>query len=271
MNFENIDLAIKSFDNINLHYKKDLVNNPKAVILISHGLAEHCKRYDYVTKKLNSFEYSVYRYDHRGHGLSDGRRGHLNDYNALFKDVNTMVKLIESENENIPIFIIGHGMGGHALVGFGANYLNKIDGMIFSSPLICDHNSLTDIKCSENDPFMLIAESNSHELTHDFDAMYSYENDSLILNSLTLGTYNELNKSCKNMINILPNFNHPCLILHSLSDSIVSYEDSNFLYENISSEDKEVKLLSGLYHKLLDEIVKDEILIEISKWINSRL
>ncbi|HSQ88297.1 alpha/beta fold hydrolase [Romboutsia sp.] len=271
MNFKNIDLAVKSFDNINLHYKKDLVDNPKAVILISHGLAEHCKRYDYVTKKLNSFKYSVYRYDHRGHGLSDGRRGHLNDYNTLFKDMNTMVDLIKSENKNIPIFIIGHGIGGHSLVGFGSNYLNKVDGMIFSSPLICDYNSLTDIKCIENDPFMLIPNSNSHELTHDFDTMDSYENDSLILNSVTLGIYNELNKSCKNMINILSNFNYPCLILHSLSDSIVSYEDSNFLYENISSEDKEVKLLSGLYHKLLDEIVKDEILIEISKWINIRL
>ena len=270
MSFEMTDLAIKSFDNINLHYEKDLVDNAKAIVLISHGLAEHCKRYDYATSKLNSFGYSVYRYDHRGHGLSDGKRGYLEKYDVLFKDLNTIVDLIKSENPNKPIFLLGHSMGGHTLAWFGCNFENKVNGMIFCSPLICDTFGLTNIKCDCDNPFTLLPEVSSHTLTHDIDAITSYECDSLILNGITLGMYQQLNKSCHDISHELSKFNYPCLILHGSSDSVVSYEDSNFLYEQISSTDKNIIILNSLYHKLLDEILKDEILNQISKWMEDR-
>ncbi len=66
---------IRSFDGTMLHGKKDLVTSSRAVILIVHGVAEHLGRYDYLTDKLNSFGYTVYRYDQRGHGKSGGERG----------------------------------------------------------------------------------------------------------------------------------------------------------------------------------------------------
>ena len=65
--------------------------------------------------------------------------------------------------------------------------------------------------------------------------------------------------------------NIPCLILHGSSDSTVSHNDSKFLFDNILSRDKDIRILNGLYHRLLDEIVKDEIIEEISKWIEKRL
>lgn len=271
MSFKITDLYIKSFDDINLHYRKDLVDNPKAIILISHGLAEHCGRYNYTTKKLNSFGYSVYRYDHRGHGLSDGRRGYIKKADNLFEDANTLIDLIKLENPDIPIFIIGHNMGGHVLSGFGSKYKNKVNGMIFCGALICDAYGLTNLEYNNDDPFTLIPEDVSHDLTHDIDVLDSYGNDDLILSNITLSMYNALNESSNNMINTLSNFSYPCLILHGSSDTIVSQEDSKFLYGNISSNDKEIRILNGLYHRLLDEIVKDEILDEISKWINSRI
>ena len=271
MSFEITDLYIKSFDDINLHYRKDLVDNPKAIILISHGLAEHCGRYDYTAKKLNSFGYSVYRYDHRGHGLSDGRRGYIKEADNLFKDSNTLIDLIKLENPNIPVFMLGHSMGGHVLAGVGSKYKNKVNGMIFCGALICDTFGSTNPECDRDDPLTLISEDISHGLTHDIDILYSYENDDLVLNNITLAMYSSLRESSNSMVNILSNFTYPCLILHGSSDTIVSQEDSRFLYENISSSDKEIRILNGLYHRLLDEIVKDEILDEISKWIDARI
>ncbi|RDY23645.1 alpha/beta hydrolase [Romboutsia maritimum] len=271
MSFEIIDLTIKTFDNINLHYRKDLVDNPKAIVLISHGLAEHCGRYDYVVKKLNSFGYSVYRYDHRGHGLSDGKRGYLEKYDVLYKDLNKLVDLVKEENPNTPLFMLGHSMGAHTLAWFGCNYKTKVNGMIFCSPLICDTFNSTDIECDSDNPFTLLPEVSSHTLTHDIDIINSYESDPLILNNITLGMYNQLSKSTSDLKQNLINFNYPCLILHGSSDSVVSYEDSEFLYKQISSTDKNIIILNSLYHRLLDEIVKDEILVKISKWIEKRL
>lgn len=271
MNFENTYLTMKSFDNINLHYRKDIIDNPKAIVLISHGLAEHCGRYDYTSRKLNDFGYSVYRYDHRGHGLSDGRRGFIRQTDDLFEDANTFVNLVKSENPNIPIFMLGHSMGGHTLAGFGYKYKNKVNGMIFCSSLICDTLDFTDLEYTDLDPYTLIPECNSHEITHDLEAIYSYENDYLVLESITLGMYNALKESCNTITEKLHDFNYPSLIIHGSSDNIVSCEDSKFLYDNINSTDKEIKILNGLYHKLLDEIVKDELINEISKWIDLRI
>lgn len=271
MNFESIDLTVKSFDDINLHYKRDLIDNPKAVILISHGLAEHCGRYDYTSKKLNDFGYSVYRYDHRGHGLSDGRRGFIKKADDLFEDANTFVDLVKLENPNKPIFMLGYSLGGHTLAGFGCKYKDKVSGMVFCSSLICDTLGLTDIGYKSLEPYTLIPECNSHDLTHDLEAIYSYENDSLVLENITLGMYNSLKESCHTIENKLADFNYPCLILHSSSDTVVSSDDSKLLYDKISSTDKELMLLNGLYHKLLDEIMKDEILNKISNWIDDRI
>lgn len=271
MNFESIDLTIKSFDDINLHYKKDIIDNPKAIILISHGLAEHCGRYDYTSKKLNSFGYSVYRYDHRGHGLSDGRRGYIKKTSDLFEDANAFVDLVRSENLETPIFMLGHSLGGHILTGFGSKYKNKVDGMIFCSPLVCDTYRYTDIQCPSIDPYTLIPDCNVHYLTHDLEAIHSYENDDLVLENITLGMYNALRESCTTINSTISNFNYPSLVIHSCSDSVVSCEDSKFLFDSISSDDKEIVLLNGLYHKLLDEIMKDEILSKISSWIDLRI
>ena len=57
-------------DSVNLRYKENYIDNPKAVVIIVHGFAEHIGRYDYLTNKLNNRDYSIFRYDARGHGLS---------------------------------------------------------------------------------------------------------------------------------------------------------------------------------------------------------
>lgn len=266
-----IDFWIKSFDNINLKCTKDLVSHPKATILIVHGLAEHHKRYDYVTNKLTSKKFNVYRYDHRGHGLSDGKRGHLSDVNNLVNDANTILELIKSENPNSPIFLLGQDVGGHTFLEYGCQYKDSVQGIILCSPLVCDTLGLTKTDESLTDILTPIPYNNTHNLTHDTVMQNSYENDPLILNKITLGMYKSLRESCINIIDDLYKFKYPCLILHGSSDSTVSHNDSKFLFDNILSRDKDIRILNGLYHRLLDEIVKDEIIEEISKWIEKRL
>ena len=44
---------------MNLNYEKNLVNSPLATILISHMINDS---YDYITEKLNSYNFNVYKY-----------------------------------------------------------------------------------------------------------------------------------------------------------------------------------------------------------------
>lgn len=265
------DFWIKSFDNIYLKCVSDPVENSKAIVLIVHGLAEHCKRYDYAVSKLNSNGFSVYRYDHRGHGDSDGKRGYVNNIDTFVYDLKEVIDFIKKENTNSPLFILGQGMGGHIMINLGAKYKELAQGMIFSSPLVCDFGSYTD--CDENgydSEFDFVSVANVHNLSHDYDFIQSYEDDDLVLKQVTVGIYNALKESTSNVTNYLHDFKYPCLIFHGSMDSITDCEDSRFLFNNIVSTDKELKILNGLYHKLLDELIKDDIISEISKWIEKR-
>ena len=101
----NSEKFFKSFDGTELFMKHDAVENPKAAVLIVHGLCEHQGRYNYVTNKLINAEYAVYRFDHRGHGRSKGKDVYYSDFNEIADDVNEAFKIVETENPDIPKFI----------------------------------------------------------------------------------------------------------------------------------------------------------------------
>ena len=95
---------ISSFDGTNLRFRKDEVENPKALIVIAHGLCEHLNRYDYFTEKLNENGYSVYRYDQRGHGKSEGKKVYFKDFNEMPDDLGQILALAREESGGKKVF-----------------------------------------------------------------------------------------------------------------------------------------------------------------------
>ena len=85
------EMMVPTFDGTKLFFRKDIPENPKAIVVVVHGLCEHLGRYDYVTEKLNQSGFGVYRFDHRGHGRSEGKRVFYSDYNEIVDDVNHFV------------------------------------------------------------------------------------------------------------------------------------------------------------------------------------
>lgn len=63
----------------------------------------------------------------------------------------------------------------------------------------------------------------------------------------------------------------PALILHGGDDRVVNPQCSRIIYDNISSEDKKLIILPGLYHEILNSNEKDSILTTITDWINKRI
>lgn len=82
---------ITSFDGTKLYLKKETAADNKAVIVIVHGLCEHQGRYDYFAEKLHEAGIGTYRFDHRGHGRSEGEETFYSDFNELLDDTNVVV------------------------------------------------------------------------------------------------------------------------------------------------------------------------------------
>ena len=50
-------------------------------------------------------------YKRQGHGRSDGEKTYYNDFNEMLDDVNVIVDMTICENQNLPVFLLGHSMG----------------------------------------------------------------------------------------------------------------------------------------------------------------
>jgi predicted alpha/beta hydrolase len=83
----------------------------KAIVLVSHGLHEHGRRYHVVAEVLAQQKYLVIAPDHYAHGLSEGTRGLIIDYKFLIEDFVSLCKTSHNEYPNLPFFIVSHSMG----------------------------------------------------------------------------------------------------------------------------------------------------------------
>jgi acylglycerol lipase len=117
-------------DGVKLSVWANLVDSPKAVVILVHGLFEHAGRYDYVVSRLNDFGYSVYRFDNRGHGRSGGERGYVADYQIFIDDAQKIVETAKQKNPELLLFMLGHSMGGFITAFYGVKYPDRLAGQI---------------------------------------------------------------------------------------------------------------------------------------------
>ena len=91
--------------------------NPKGIFIISHGMAEHMGRYQWLISQLNNDGYHVISRDHKGHGINiiNGETpGLFSDNNGWLKvrdDLKETINYAERKFQNLPCFLLAHSMG----------------------------------------------------------------------------------------------------------------------------------------------------------------
>lgn len=114
-------------------YTRLAEGEPKAVVQINHGLAEHAARYARFADFLAANGFHVYAHDHRGHGFTtapdapQGRFGTPNGGDEVIKDVLAIHRLIREEHTGLPVVIFGHSMGGMIAANFLARHPDEVD------------------------------------------------------------------------------------------------------------------------------------------------
>ncbi|SHJ79863.1 Lysophospholipase, alpha-beta hydrolase superfamily [Dethiosulfatibacter aminovorans DSM 17477] len=272
------EFEVKTKDNLVLACRKNEVENPKAVFVIVHGFAEHMGRYEYLVKKMNEDGISTYRFDNRGHGKSQGKRGHLENYMDLVTDADGIVDVARDENPGKPIYMMGHSMGGFITLLYGITYPDKLKGQVLSGAASYYNDELKGLKgrfmklANNIKPDFYIKNDLSENLSRDPDVVNRYRNDELCFDKATAGFYYQfLVSGTDYLVKNLSKYEYSCLILHGGNDKIIPKEASVNLYESISSIDKSIKIYPGLYHEIFNEKERDEVIDHLLKWINERV
>jgi len=260
-----------SFDKTKLYAKKDIPENPKAIVLIVHGLCEHQGRYDYLTDKLNAGGYGVFRFDHRGHGQSEGKKVFYNDFNELIDDVNAMAEYAKMENPTLPLFILGHSMGGFAVANFGIKYPGKANGLILSGALTRNNIGLGSDLPKDLPVDTYFPNELGGGVCSDPAVVEAYALDPYVEKQISAGMFYEIFKGVEWCKENSSKFTDPVLMLHGCNDGLVSEKDSRDFFGDISSADKSLKIYPLLFHEIFNEPVKDEVIAEAISWLNKRV
>ena len=201
---------------------KHLTNssNPKGIIHISHGMAEHIGRYKWLIDKLNKDGYHVISLDHRGHGkrIEDGCKGYFADNNGWELVINDQINLVKNTKKNYPYlkqFMIGHSMGSWIALNALQNGM-KVDGLILSG--------------SSKIPYRILILQKI--LLHIILLVSNKKSVSKFLDNLTLGQYNkdfEPNRTQKDWIS---SDNHN--VDEYIADPLCGYPVTNGLWHDLS-------------------------------------
>ena len=261
-------------ENISLFTEKNPVPNPKGAVVIVHGLAEHLGRYDYVVSRLNEAGYTTYRYDHRGHGRSDGERGYLEDFSIFIDDTDQIVDKARTENPDLPVFMLGHSMGGYITAAYGVKYPGRLQGQILSGAAVIVlpiFEELRDVDFNSTTRIM-VPNGLGHLICRDQAVVKDYAKDPLVLKEMTRKLLGEVFiTGAEWLMAHMADHSVPCLILHGGDDQIVTPEASQFMYTHSSATDKTLKIYDGLFHEILNENEKDTVLDDIRTWLDERL
>ncbi len=132
-------------------YKWFNEEQPKCIVIISHGMAETIERYDAFANVLLSHNIAVYGHSHRGHGQTAGDVSQLgilgdNGWMKMKEDLRRLVSMAKGDYPATPIVVLGHSMGSFLLRDFLLDYSMMIDGAIISGTGFMNKGLLTAAK-----------------------------------------------------------------------------------------------------------------------------
>ena len=264
------------YDGTQLYCKRYIVENPKATLVIVHGLGEHAGRY---TNVINKFlpDYNIFLYDLRGHGHSEGKMGHVDRFDQYIEDTKIFVENAKDRTK-LPVVLLGHSMGGLIVLLFAEKYPDLIKMVVASSPgvgIAVPIPKWKDImgKLISNiiPKFSMVNEIDTSWISHDSEVVKAYENDPLVNDKVSARWFTEFIKGQKEVLDNSYKLTLPLIIMQAGDDKLVNPEKSKELYEKAASKDKTFKLYPGFYHEIFNEVEKEKPLEDARNWVDERV
>lgn len=279
VNIEHTDGWLQTEDGLDLYEQTWYqTEEQRAVIFIIHGIAEHCNRYADKAQRFVEHGFVVESFDLRGHGQSDGRRNYVERFEDYLEDVEIKLLRVQERFPGLPLYVLGHSMGGLIMLDYYLERNPQWDGALLSAPAvkISDDISPFLVKISSVIstlfPKLPVVQLDSSAISRDPEVVDAYENDPLVYRGKTLArTGAEIVKATKYVQDRLEQVRLPLLIMHGTGDQLTDPEASKQLYERAESQDKTLKMYEGLYHEIMNEPEKEQVFSDIFEWLETRV
>jgi lysophospholipase len=270
---------------VNLYYRGWIPADCRALIILIHGAGEHSGRYSHVGEECLRRQIALIAPDLRGFGQSEGARGHINRFQDYLDDLESLITLLQVRYPSLPLFLLGHSLGGLIVIRYGQQYPGKVNGAVLSSPAlglrihvpyplkkmaefiswITPNLSVEPLKWNE----MLrklswlrpILPDRNSEILH--DPSFTIQYTPRWFTEFLLNGFAALSEAAK--------FQFPTLCLSGQQDPLIDPGLIQQFFDSITTRDKAYVKFADGRHRPLHEHYKDQAVNNIFQWLYTRL
>lgn len=250
----------------------------KGRVLIVHGMSEHSGRHLHTENALLAAGFSVVRFDLRGAGRSGGRRQWIEKFDDYLDDVSTVYRWIVRELPPLPLFLMGHSLGGAIALSFLEHYQKAFVGCVLSAPAYQLGGAISPLAIALGRQLVkvlptlrLSGNSDKSAISRDPEVVRSFLEDPLCCHTNTANQGKEVLDHLPKLGQIARTVSIPILIVHGSLDKIVRLEGSFELLRKLSSLDRNLFIIPGGYHEPHNDYGKDDYFQNLINWFNRQL
>lgn len=246
-------------------------------VLVVHGLGEHAGRFTEMAEGLQARGYSVFLYDQRGHGASEGRRGWVSGFERFLDDVEAARREADRALPGAgPLFLYGHSMGAVVAIRFVQTRRPELSGAVLSAPWLRTAMPIPRWKEWGADLLRRVAPTlrvptgvQAEQLTADPEMQRAYEEDPLLVHGISVALYDAVLEAQEGCLGPTGWPGLPALVLLALDDPLVDL-DCIRGWARAAGPGVEVAELPGARHEPHNDLVRGEVFARVADWMDVR-
>lgn len=250
----------------------------RAAVLISHGYAEHGRRYADLAARFTADGYAVYALDHWGHGLSDGQGGYVPHFSIFTDGLSALLDQMKAEQGDVPKFLVGHSMGGLIAANFLIDHQGDFRAAALSGPALAPAKRpsallrLISKALSSIAPKFGVMKLDSSGVSRDSSVVTAYRGDPLVYSGpIGARLAYEMLKAMDRAQKYAPAIRLPMLIQHGGADRLTSAAASEIYFSALGSPSKELQIYEGLFHEIYNEPERTAVIADLIGWFERHL
>jgi acylglycerol lipase len=249
----------------------------RGVVVIVHGFGEHSGRYEHVAQRLVAGGYAAYALDHRGHGRSEGPRAVIDRLADAVSDIDRLTVLAGDAHPGLPVFMLGHSMGGLLAVQYALEHQDRLTGLLLSGALAAPDAAPAPARLiarmlSAVAPRAGLIALDASLVSRDPQVVAAYRADPMVHHGkLPARTVAELIAAGQRFPELVAEIRVPTLIMYGSEDRLCPPSGSVMLGERIGAADITVIPYEGLYHEILNEPEQETVLDDMCAWLDAHV
>lgn len=233
-------------------------------MLVTHGFGEHSGRYAEVVAALTERGLLVATYDLRGHGRSGGERGHVLAFEDYVRDATALLDELRADAQFGRIerpALFGHSLGGLISTHLALSAQERFSGLALTSPFFGLALEVPAVKLALGrgmsrwfPRFSQPTGLSGAHVTHDAEIARAYDTDPLGVKRCSARWFTETTRAQEEALARASELRLPVFVMAAGDDRVAALAATRRVFERVASPNKELRVLDGLYHEVLNEV-----------------